>query len=204
MKKHDEGYVMLLVVVVILVLSIVSASLMSMTVANLKNQRNSVNRMKEKYSAQDELEKEIAILGQKGEDIPLSNVVVPEDEVSQTKQEVDDLAKWLKETYNIEPQEIKISTAKETITVFEGTANEEEKEILVCKSFSYTVSGSVQHETTRIDYGVKVSGNFMPCETGQGSMENQDSENKTKYDLTVTGVDYTDYEITTISEGGGG
>ena len=60
MKKHDEGYVMLLVVVVILVLSIVSASLMSMTVANLKNQRNSVNRMKEKYSAQGELEKEIA------------------------------------------------------------------------------------------------------------------------------------------------
>lgn len=62
MKKHDEGYVMLLVVVVILVLSIVSAALMSMTVANLKNQRNSVNRMQEKYSAQGELEKQLATI----------------------------------------------------------------------------------------------------------------------------------------------
>ena len=62
MKKHDEGYVMLLVVVVILVLSIVSAALMSMTVANLKNQRNSVNRMKEKYSAQGALEKQLATI----------------------------------------------------------------------------------------------------------------------------------------------
>ena len=203
MKKHDEGYVMLLVVVVILVLSIVSAALMSMTVANLKNQRNSVNRMQEKYSAQGELEKKIAVFSQNGKEIPLSNVVVPESAGSQTKQEVEDLAKWLKDNYDIEPQEITVVTEKKKEIKFEGTPNEEEKEILVCKSFSYTVSGIAKHEATQIDYSVKISGNFTPSETDQSSIEDQDGENKTKYDLTVTKIDYLVYEISTTSEGGG-
>ena len=202
MKKHDEGYVMLLVVVVILVLSIVSAALMSMTVVNLKNQRNSVNRMQEKYSALGELEKKIAVFSQNGKEIPLSNVVVPESAGSQTKQEVEDLAKWLKENYDIEPQEIAVITDKKTEIMFEGTPNKENIEILVCKSFSYTVSGEVSHSATQIDYCIKVSGSFTPSEN-QSSIENQVGEKKTKYDMTVQNVSYTKYEVTTTSEGGG-
>lgn len=67
MKKHDEGYALVLVLVVVLVLNIAAVGLMTLTLNNLKTQRNLVDRMVDKYAAQGEIEKVVAQLSQKKE-----------------------------------------------------------------------------------------------------------------------------------------
>ena len=64
MKKHDEGYALVLVLVVILVLGIVASSLLSFALSNLKNQRASIDRMADKYEAAGEIEKLVAVLSE--------------------------------------------------------------------------------------------------------------------------------------------
>ena len=66
MKKHDEGYALVLVLVVVLVLNIAAVGLMTLTLNNLKTQRNLVDRMVDKYAAQGEIEKVVAQLNQMG------------------------------------------------------------------------------------------------------------------------------------------
>ena len=66
MKKHDEGYALVLVLVVVLVLNIAAMGLMTLTLNNLKTQRNLVDRMVDKYDAQGEIEKVVAQLNQMG------------------------------------------------------------------------------------------------------------------------------------------
>ena len=62
MKKHNEGYAMVLVLVVITVLSLVAMAMMAASLRNLQNQQKSIERMEAKYAAQGEIEKEIAKL----------------------------------------------------------------------------------------------------------------------------------------------
>ena len=62
MKKHNEGYAMVLVLVVITVLSLVAMAMMAASLRNLQNQQDSIERMGAKYAAQGEIEKEIAKL----------------------------------------------------------------------------------------------------------------------------------------------
>ena len=76
-KKHDEGYVLIFVLVVIAVLSIVAISLMSGALRNLQAQKASVERMQAKYDAQGEVEKQIAdmsvIIGQTKQGVTYSS-----------------------------------------------------------------------------------------------------------------------------------
>jgi hypothetical protein len=64
-KKHDEGYALVLVLVVVLVLNIAAMGLMTLTLNNLKTQRNLVDRMVDKYAAQGEIEIAVANLDAK-------------------------------------------------------------------------------------------------------------------------------------------
>ena len=57
MKKHDEGYALVLVLVVMLVLCLVATSVLTIALNNLKKQETSVARMKAKYEAQGKIEK---------------------------------------------------------------------------------------------------------------------------------------------------
>lgn len=50
MKKHNEGYVLVLVLVVILVISLLSAAILSFSLKNLQNQQAAVDRMEEEYA----------------------------------------------------------------------------------------------------------------------------------------------------------
>lgn len=61
MRKHNEGYTLVLVLVVMVVLCLVSMSIMTFSLRNLQNQQASVERMEAKYQAQGEIEK---IMGQ--------------------------------------------------------------------------------------------------------------------------------------------
>ena len=56
MKKHDEGYALVLVLVVMLVLCLVATSVLTIALNNLKKQETSVARMKAKYEAQGKIE----------------------------------------------------------------------------------------------------------------------------------------------------
>jgi len=56
MKKHDEGYALVLVLVVMVVLCLVATSVLTIALNNLKKQEDSVARMKAKYEAQGKIE----------------------------------------------------------------------------------------------------------------------------------------------------
>ena len=60
MKKHNEGYALVLVLVVITVLCLVSMAMTAASLKNLKNQQDSIERMEAKYAAQGEIEKFVA------------------------------------------------------------------------------------------------------------------------------------------------
>lgn len=62
MKKHNEGYALVLVLVVITVLSLVAMAMTAASLRNLQNQQKSIERMESKYAAQGEIEKVIAQL----------------------------------------------------------------------------------------------------------------------------------------------
>ena len=112
MKKHDEGYALVLVLVVVLVLNIAAVGLMTLTLNNLKTQRNLVDRMVDKYDAQGEIEKAVANLDAKlKEETPKDDTIYagPEDAV----------VKWLEEKLG------------KVVTVEEDT--------VVGKTFAYTI-----------------------------------------------------------------
>ena len=188
MKKHDEGYVMLLVVVVILVMSIVSAALMSMTVTNLRNQRNSVDRMKEKYAAQGEMEKLVAQL----------EAGIPEEVTVEVT------------SLNLEETQC----LKEAIAAGLTEAGLEDEEIGELKfsedgkNFSCTIPLSAGTEKTQITCVLTLTGTaekaepadpILPAEEGEESDEST-TEATASYKITFNALTYTSYEI---SEGGG-
>ena len=59
MKKHDEGYALVLVLVVMIVISLVAATVLTFSLRNLQNQQKSIQRMEDKYEAQGKIEKEV-------------------------------------------------------------------------------------------------------------------------------------------------
>ena len=60
MKKNNEGYALVLVLVVITVLCLVALAMTAASLKNLHNQQKSIERMQAKYDAQGEIEKVIA------------------------------------------------------------------------------------------------------------------------------------------------
>ena len=51
MKKHDEGYALVMVLIVMLVLCTVAGSVLAISTGNLKKQQESFGRMEERYEA---------------------------------------------------------------------------------------------------------------------------------------------------------
>lgn len=62
MKKHNEGYSLVLVLVVLTVLSLVASFILSFSLRNLQSQTASVTRMQDEYKAAGEIEKIVAQL----------------------------------------------------------------------------------------------------------------------------------------------
>lgn len=188
MKKHDEGYVMLLVVVVILVLSIVSAALMSMTVVNLKNQRNSVNRMQEKYSAQGELEKQVAtVTANLEENSNLEILVDPANSESGEPGPKDAIKKWITENLLLTSDIGEITVVEERFT------------------WSIPLTAISESENTQISCTLELTGAVKekkeePSADENGEEKKEPSLSKT-FIVTFSQWKYASY---TILEGGGG
>ena len=62
MKKHNEGYSLVLVLVVLTVIGLISAFILTFSLNNLKNQQASVERMQARYKVVGEIEKTVATL----------------------------------------------------------------------------------------------------------------------------------------------
>lgn len=100
MRKHNEGYSLVLVLVVLVVICLVAAFILSFSLNNLKNQQESVKLMKEKYEAMGEIEKYVTKLEQKiKESQPEENVT---DEIDYTINLTADDFWELKQDLNVE------------------------------------------------------------------------------------------------------
>ena len=62
MRKYNEGYSLVLVLVVLTVIALLATFILSFSLSNLQNQQASLNRMQEEYAAAGEIEKSIVKL----------------------------------------------------------------------------------------------------------------------------------------------
>ena len=62
MRKHNEGYALVLVLVVLIVVCLVATGLMTYSLSNLENQRRAVALMEEEYEAAGKIERYTAKL----------------------------------------------------------------------------------------------------------------------------------------------
>lgn len=87
MKKHDDGYVLPFVLMVMIVLCILSTSLMTAALRNLKNQQKFTEQMVEKYAAEGEIEKIVAQLSREAYFKDLKYTPLEETETEWPKEE---------------------------------------------------------------------------------------------------------------------
>lgn len=188
MKKHEEGYVMILVVVVILVLSIVSAALMSLGVTNMKSQVASVERMQDKYSAQGEVEKVVAVLStettveydlMEAEPEAVAEMEEgTEDNTGDTEQKREmkkaAVADWIKTVTQLSEATVEINEDQYSCIISLSRTAESGKTQIDCKLF---LSGTVT-DVSEAEIGNRV------------------------YEIKPAPVEYHSYEINTTSEGG--
>lgn len=62
MRKHNEGYVLPLVLVVMVIMALIAVGVMSVSLHNLQTQKADIERMQAQYAAQGEIEKTVAQL----------------------------------------------------------------------------------------------------------------------------------------------
>lgn len=191
MRKHDEGYTLLLVIVVILVLSILSAALMSMTLGNLKSQRASVNRMTEKYSAQGELEKLVATIENELRSNSANEIQVDQQEITLDPE-------------NEELQYLQLAVSKWFgETAVEGLSVDEET-----TSFTCVLPVTASTEKTTVACELIISGTVKEVEKeteeGQDPSGGADvTEHTRTFAVTFQKLTYKSYEISASNEGGG-
>lgn len=77
MRKHNEGYSLVLVLVVLVVICLVATFILSFSLSNLKNQQASVERMQHRYAVAGEIEKIVAELEKKVD--PVSQTIELKD-----------------------------------------------------------------------------------------------------------------------------
>lgn len=97
MRKHNEGYVLVLVLVVLIVLCLFSTAILTGAQRNLQAQMSSLAYMEDKYRAQGEIEKFVTKLEALAEAEPLYAdlaSVLPDAEDT-LKVEIDDINKQL-------------------------------------------------------------------------------------------------------------
>ena len=205
MKKHDEGYTLVLVVVIILVLGIMSAALMSLTVTNLRNQRNSVNRMQEKYSAQGAVEIAVAELEAQIEE---KLVEIPADEKIEIPYQS-----------GAEDEAYPLAAVTQWIELMGLTSESDPNSVKIDgETFSFEIPKTVKSETgkTQVDFVLKVTGNVKEEDSSADTdlPTEPDPETETPgdtgtdfvriYEITFGEMKYASYDVMDIEGGAGG
>lgn len=152
MRKHDEGYALVLVLVVMVVLSIAATSLMSVGLRNLKGQQAVGDRMVDKYAAQGEIEKLIATL-------TLKDTYDKSGEDKHDKQ----LSAWItndliKAWIEASPEGMEVEAELKNLTIDEDTVPEGAEPQ---GSYTGAIALTVKHSTAVIECELSITGNYI-------------------------------------------
>lgn len=191
MKKHNDGYVLPFVLMVMIVLCIMSTSLMTAALRNLKTQQKFTEQMVEKYAAEGEIEKIVAQLSREEhfKDFEYSSAASEETEAKwpegdEIKSDICDKIKDLIGENLVECSEDKITI----------TDNEEEKYV------SCILKVKSSKESPIITAEIEIAGAIViqPLEDEVTSGDPGTTEKK--YSISDLKLTYKSYEI---SRGGG-
>lgn len=179
MKKHDEGYVLAMVMVVIAVLAIVASTMLSVGLRNVQTQQLAVERMQAKYEAEGTIEKVIA-----GVDvIKLENV--QEDQVkSDFETSILNYLGSFNEDNSL-GNENKIKTSSKWVT--EGAERICEFAMETEDEYIITSGDKTINETILVEVSLELKYKV-------------EQDTSYKYVASVKAIDYTSYKITTTSE----
>lgn len=177
MRKHNEGYALPFVLVVMTVLALVATSMMTLALRNLQNQRTSVERMQDRYTAEGAIEIVVARLSNEVELASFAGTPVEEA----IKNKIDSICG---EVYGEGSEDaVYVSDPEDAAqAIEEGTAADFEYQFEVIST-----SGSVQI-TCELKYSGSASWDYTTS----------------IYNITSPQIDYISYEIATveITEGG--
>ena len=181
MRKHNEGYALVLVLVTMVVLSLVSLALMSVGLRNLKSQKAVGERMVDKYAAQGQIEIILANLSQPVEKEAAPKAETP-DTGEMTEEESNDLkdrlntyvSDWVKEQTGVAAEEITLSDEN---------------------NYSCTVSLKATEGAVQIECQLILSGKVT---------ENTNAYGKTTYKIEPEEPAYRSYVISRAEQGGDG
>lgn len=187
MRKHNEGYALVLVLVTMVVLSLVSLALMSVGLRNLKSQKAVGERMVDKYAAQGQIEIILANLSQPVEKEAAPKAETP-DTGEMTEEESNDLkdrlntyvSDWVKEQTGITVADV---TLPETVKPSEQNA------------YSCTLTLKATEGAVQIECQLILSGKVT---------ENTDAYGKTVYKIEPEEPAYRSYVISRAEQGGDG
>ena len=182
MKKHDEGYALVLVLVVMVVLGIAASALMSVGLRNLKAQQAVGERMVDKYAAQGEIEKVIALVSQPYEaekEVQTDAEGSGEDAKKALENRLTAyVSEWVKENSGAEPGEFQLNP----------TATETKYE------YTCTIEVKAQKDNMSIDCKLQLTGSVEEEANAQG---------KRTCRITPEEPVYKSYVISHTTEGGG-
>ena len=145
MKKHNEGYTLVLVLVVILVLAACATAVLSFSVQNLKTQQRMVERMQAKYEAQGEIEQIAAQLVRTDE-----YTYTPGLGQDESKKLQNMIAEWMAENSDIQ-------TVQDIVIKTENGVN--------------TFSCVAALKTDKISTEIELTGNITKKDINQGAKE---------------------------------
>ena len=150
MKKHNDGYVLPFVLVVLVVVCFVAVTLMSSALTNLQRQKASVQRMEDKYVAQDVAALADSVNCAYEETIPedaTEEQKKPKYAVESVLTKIFGAREWnvaLSETFSYEEDiSFGAQTVKVSVTIAPGDVSSIEENGAVV-GYKVTVNGSVQ------------------------------------------------------------
>lgn len=180
MKKHNEGYALVLVLVVMAVLTIVVTSVLSLSLRNLQAQQKSIQRMEDKYAAQGAIEIVVANL-EKVESVSGTSVT---DALQAKIQELCKAVYGEGETGKKDPE----SNFDGSTSVDNPPSGDTSE-----KTFSYSFTVTSQFDSVKIVCNLELSGKIKRNTSGGDD-----------FSITTPKVTYKSYEISKVEPVAGG
>lgn len=171
MKRHDGGYVLVYVVVVIVILCILVPAACSNSLKNLKAQQSSIERMRQLYAAEGQIERFVAELEAQAETIEETETRY--EKVSFDGNIASDIANGWKNDIN------------ENLDGFQLNWTPDENNNYKCKISLVSAAGSV---TVNADIQVELE------------IKKDTESEEAPYKITSCTITYSSYDISTAAE----
>ena len=191
MKKHDDGYVLPFVLMVMIVLCIMSTSLMTAALRNLKNQQKFTEQMVEKYAAEGEIEKIVAQLSREVHFMGFEYTPSEETETERPEPEDDEIRSDILDRIKDLVDEDLVEYSGDKITI---TDNEEEKYV------SCILKVKSSKESPIITAEIELSGAIVIQPPEDEVTSGDPGTTEKTYSISDLKLTYKSYEI---SRGGG-